>query len=364
MKNVFAFILMFQISFGFAQAGNPASPFYDGFDFNQTGIALKNALSNNVISTHQNLLTYQQAENAIKIIDLDPDDFTNTNLLLVYGSSENMCPQSTIDFVEHRRRRKFDDGTNSCEWNREHTFPKSLGNPDLGTDGPGSDVHHLRASDVSKNANRGNLKFNNGSGFSGNTGGFWYPGDEWKGDIARMMMYMYLRYGEQCLPIYVGVGNTVDNDSNMIDLFLQWNAEDPVSEVEDNRNTYLGNLNNAYGQGNRNPFIDNPILATAIWGGVAAENRWPNYFLNTTAFDLSNTITVYPNPTQDNHITISSNNTLDSIQLINVNGQLIQEIQKPTAVNHNYSLANLPKGFYLLKISANNQTAIKKVLVN
>ena len=208
------------------------------------------------------------------------------------------------------------------------------------------------------------MKFNNGSGFSGNTGGFWYPGDEWKGDIARMMMYMYLRYGEQCLPIYVGVGNTVDNDSNMIDLFLQWNAEDPVSEVEDNRNTYLGNLNNAYGQGNRNPFIDNPILATAIWGGVAAENRWPNYFLNTTAFDLSNTITVYPNPTQDNHITISSNNTLDSIQLINVNGQLIQEIQKPTAVNHNYSLANLPKGFYLLKISANNQTAIKKVLVN
>ena len=106
------------------------------------------------------------------------------------------------------------------------------------------------------------------------------------------------------------------------------------------------------------------ILATAIWGGVAAENRWPNYFLNTTAFDLSNSIAVYPNPTQENHITIKSNNILDSIQLINVNGQLIQEIQKPTAVNHNYTLENLPKGFYLLKITANNQTAIKKVLVN
>jgi endonuclease I len=362
MKNVLTFLLMFQIIFGYAQSGNPASPYYDGFDFNQTGIALKNDLSNKIISTHQNLLTYQQVENAIKIIDVDPTD--TDNVFLVYGFSNTLCPTDVTDHKDHRKRNRFEDGTGACQWNREHTFAKSLGSPDLGNDGPGSDAHHIRASDVDRNADRGSRKFVAGFGNSGISGAYWYPGDEWKGDIARMMMYMYLRYGEQCLPLYVGVGNTVDNDNNMIDLFLQWNAEDPVSEVEDNRNTYLGNLNNAYGQGNRNPFIDNPILATVIWGGVAAENRWPNYFLNTTAFDLSNTIAVYPNPTQENRITITSNNTLDSIQLINVNGQIIQEIQKPTAVNHNYTLENLPKGFYLLKITANNQSATKKVLVN
>ena len=52
MKNIFAFLLIFQISFGYAQAGNPASPYYDGFHFNQTVISLKNDLSNKDISTH------------------------------------------------------------------------------------------------------------------------------------------------------------------------------------------------------------------------------------------------------------------------------------------------------------------------
>jgi hypothetical protein len=145
---------------------------------------------------------------------------------------------------------------------------------------------------VNRNSDRGSLKFGPGSGNSGNFGGAWYPGDEWKGDIARMMMYMYLHYGNQCLPRNVGVGNLVSTDNNMVDLFLQWNAEDPVSEFEDKRNTYLGNTDNFFAQGNRNPFIDNPYLATLIWGGTPAENRWPG--LSTTSnFDLFSSVTVY-----------------------------------------------------------------------
>ena len=250
-----------------------------------------------------------------------------------------------------------------CLYNREHTFPKALGNPDLGTDGPGADVHHIRASDVSRNANRGNSKYGPGAGNSGYFGAYWYPGDEWKGDVARMMMYMYLRYGNQCLPKNVAVGNLVSTDINMVDLLLQWNAEDPVSDFEDKRNTYLGNTDNFFAQGNRNPFIDNPYLATLIWGGTPAENRWPNLSTNAS-FDWSSSVSVYPNPTQNHEVKVSSNVAINAIQLINTSGQIVKEYKTFTNSDHEFTLDNLPNGFFFIKINSNEGTTIRKVIVN
>ncbi len=363
MKKIYTLLLVSYCCLILAQPGSPALPYYSGFNFNQSGNSLKNDLSAKVIAMHTVFLSYQDAENAIKLIDRDPSDPSGLNLLLVYGFSENMCPDNTTDFQDHRRRNRFDDGTGFCQWNREHTYPKSLGNPDLGTDGPGADVHHLRASDVNRNAFRGNTKFGPGSGVSGYINSFWYPGDEWKGDIARMMMYMYLRYGDQCLPKNVGAGNVVSTDNNMIDLFLQWNAEDPVSEIEDRRNTYLGNTTNFYAQGNRNPFIDNPYLATLIWGGEPAENRW-SALLSNPNFDIYSSVTIYPNPTQNNQVTIIATTPVDVIQVLNLNGQVIQEINHPTSVNSTYTLNIGTKGFYLVKLNSNSQSTTRKVIVN
>lgn len=348
----------------FSQAGAPSS-YYSNITWNQAPSALKSALATKITSTHANNLTYQEAENAIKITDLDPADATNTNVLLLYGFSNNICPTSTSDDNDHRRRNKNNDGGSaSCEWNREHTYAKSLGNPDLGESGPGADAHHLRACDVQRNSSRGSRKFATGSGNSGAVGSNWYPGDEWKGDVARMMMYMYLRYGSRCLPKNVAVGSANSSDSNMINLLLDWNAQDPVSAVEDKRNNYLGTTSNTYGQGNRNPFIDNPYLATVIWGGTPAENRWPNVFLSTETFATLDNVSVYPNPSNNHRINIDSATELDRIQLININGQLIQEIRNPKMQHNTYSLENLPQGFYLLKLGAGNATATKKVIVN
>lgn len=363
MKKIYTLIIVFVYSFAFAQLGSPASPYYDGFDFSQTGTALRLSLSEKIILTHTNLLTYQDAEDAIKIIDRDPADMSNQTVLLVYGFSENMCPENSIDFQDHRRRNRFDDGTNFCQWNREHTYPRSLGNPDLGSSGPGADVHHLRPSDVSKNSARGNSKFGPGSGNSAYFGSFWYPGDEWKGDIARMMMYMYLHYGSQCLPRNVGVGNLISSDNNMVDLFLQWNAEDPVSEFEERRNSYLGNTENFFAQGNRNPFIDNPYLATLIWGGIPAENKWPGLSTNTS-FSALNSVFVYPNPTQNNQVHISSDIEIDSIQLINTSGQLVQNYDVLPSANHSYTIDNLPQGFYFIKLNSTSGSIVKKLMVN
>ena len=67
--------------------------------------------------------------------------------------------------IDHRLRNKADfGGSQNCEWNREHTYPKGLGTPNLGTSGPGADAHHLRAADVHRNGDRSNKLFGNGSG--------------------------------------------------------------------------------------------------------------------------------------------------------------------------------------------------------
>ena len=365
MKKIYALIGLLSAGMLTAQSGDPAA-YYNGFNFNQTGTALKTALSEKITSTHTKTLSYAQAESALKIVDLDPDDVTNTNVLLLYGFSNNICPTNTSDDNDHRRRNKNSDGGGaSCQWNREHTYAKSLGTPNLGEAGPGADAHHLRASDVQRNGDRSSEKFAAGTGNSHDvTSATWYPGDEWKGDVARMMMYMYLRYGNRCLPKNVGVGTTLSTDSNMIDLFLRWNAEDPVSKYEDQRNSYLGNASNAYGQGNRNPFIDNPYFATLIWGGQPAENRWPEVYLSADSFDLLSGVSVYPNPSNDHRINIESDVTIETIELININGQLIQKVNKPVSQNNTYTLENLPQGFYLLKLGAKNASTVKKVIVN
>jgi endonuclease I len=347
-----------------AQQGAPAS-YYNGFNWNQSATALRNALSTKIVTSHTNILDYQEAENALKVVDLDPVDLTNTNVLLLYGFSPNICPSFTSDDNDHRRRNKNSDGGNSfCQWNREHTYPRSLGNPNLGEINAGADAHHLRATDVERNSARGSKKFFAGSGNSYSSGNNWYPGDEWKGDVARMMMYMYLRYGNQCLPNNVATGVLNTSDPNMVNLFLQWNAEDPVSEYEDKRNTYLGNASNNYGQGNRNPFIDNPYLATLIWGGPMAQNRWPTVFLSTPTFDLAENLAIFPNPSTTNQVSISSEIQLDEIQLITINGQIMQLIKKPAVNNNTYSIENIPQGFYILRLSANGQTVVRKLIVN
>jgi endonuclease I len=371
MKNIFCLLLLIS-TLSNAQNGAPASPYYNGFNWNLTLQPLKSALATKITTTHTNFLTYAQLESSLRTIDLDPNDVSNTNILLLYGYDDlNVCNYvsesdfgTSLNWNQHRRRNKNADvsGGSECAWNREHVYAQALGTPNLGTSGAGSDAHHLRTCDVDRNANRSSAKFGAGTGNSGYNGSFWYPGDEWKGDVARICMYLYLHYPTQCLPENVGTGPFT---SDMLTLFLQWNADDPVSLYEDKRNTYLGNTANVYGQGNRNPFIDNPYLATKIWGGPIAQNRWPNIFmLETEQFDLNATVSVYPNPTNDNKITIETEVNLDEIQLITINGQLVQKIIKPACVNKIYTLENLSKGFYFMKLTSNNQSTTKKVIVN
>ncbi len=264
MKKIALLILLFLPFFLIAQIPS----YYNDVNLSLTGTTLKDELAIKIINTHTLFLSYSQVWDASKITDLDPNNTTQSNVILVYGYNDNDGNYIT----DKSRSKNANGGTNGTDWNREHTYPKSLGTPNLGTSGPGSDAHHLRPADVTFNGQRGSKKFASGIGHAGDSNGGWYTGDEWKGDIARMMMYMYLRYGNQCLPTGVGIGSSSSTPDAMIDLFLQWNADDPVSQLEINRNAYHGNTTNTFAQGNRNPFIDNPAFATQIWGGPQAEN--------------------------------------------------------------------------------------------
>lgn len=260
--------------------------YYNDVDLNLTGLNLKNELATKITSTHTNFLSYAEAYQIIKDTD---EDISNTSNVILFYTGQSVFQNSTIG---------GGNSTNPEIWNREHTFAQSHGTPDIGTSGPGSDVHNLRACDAGVNNARASKLFATGTGNNGNVGANYYPGDTYRGDVARIMMYMYVRYGTQCLPTNAGIGSSASTPDDMIDLFLTWNAEDPVSPIEAQRNTILQTE-----QGNRNPFIDNPYLATIIWGGMAAEDIWGIY---TTPDNQA--------PTTPTNL-VASNPTANSIQL-------------------------------------------------
>lgn len=162
-------------------------------------------------------------------------------------------------------------GGNPAQWNREHVWAKSKG--DFGTrPGAGTDLHHIRPTDVSVNGRRGSLSFDNGGQIYNDPDGqttnrvsdtSWEPRDEVKGDVARMLFYMAVRY-EDGLDLEL-VDQRVPESSKKpkigkLSTLLQWHAADPPSAFEKRRNNRIHEL-----QGNRNPFIDHPEWVEKIW---------------------------------------------------------------------------------------------------
>jgi endonuclease I len=194
------------------------------------------------VEKHTTILSY--GERHEYLYDADEDLDNPDNVILMYTG-------------ESRYWEEYTSGNNPYSpqtFNTEHIFPQSL----LDSDDAVTDLHHLRCADATVNGDRSNYPYADGSGeatvIGGNT---WYPGDDWRGDVARMVLYLNVRYGETI----ASVGD--------LSLFLQWNIQDPVSDFEVQRNNVI-----AGAQGNRNPFIDNPYLVTLVYGGADAENTW------------------------------------------------------------------------------------------
>ena len=355
MKYFLKFILIF---FCFSVSTGQIPSYYQNINLNLTGDQLKNELSTLISSTHQTLVEYTSSVSVdtwdvIKVSDGFSSD--TSKVLLVYGYNDNDA------LVENDRTRdkSLSCHTSSCFglWNREHVFPKSLASPNLVTNfpGAGTDVHNLRACDYSTNASRSNKKFDAGNGnSSSNNQGNWYPGDEWKGDVARIIMYMYLRYPNQCEPTNVGIGTQLFSPNGDIpDIFLNWNFSDPVSEFEETRNNSIANV-----QGNRNPFIDNPHLATLIWNGPSAEDKWASANSTKDYEDENLEIQI---TSLNNEIIIENLdlNTLLSLELVNLKGQIIKFTR-----NNIVRTPGLASGIYILKITTKHGSYLRKINLN
>lgn len=322
--------------------------YYNSIDFTETGLPLKTQLANLIISTHTTPITYDDVWDVLIASDVEPGN--TSEVLLIYGYND-----ADGSIFNDRTRDKNNYGGSSGQWNREHTFAKSLGNPDLGTTGPGSDAHNLRASDVDMNNDRGSKLFADGSGNAGTTGANWYPGDEWKGDVARIIMYMYLRYGLQCRPYYCAVGAANSIDANMVNVLLEWNVEDPVSQLELNRNDEIQDW-----QGNRNPFIDNPYIATKIWGGTPAEDTWGGLGIVETNYSYS----LYPNPVINHQLYFSctSGCQINDITIFDINGKVIQQINVDSYISTPILLEEIPSGTYFVQVQTSEELFNYKIV--
>ncbi|WP_425023883.1 endonuclease I family protein [Planococcus ruber] len=214
-----------------------------------SGDALKDEL-HAIIDDHDQL-SYSAVWDALKVTDEDPNNPNNV-ILLYTGES----------------RSKSLNGGNVGDWNREHTWAKSHG--DFGTSrGAGTDIHHLRPTDVQVNGARGNLDFDYGgskvSGCDGclRTANSFEPPDRVKGDVARMLFYMAVRY-EPGDAVDLELNELLNNGSapyhGKLSVLLEWHEQDPVSDWERQRNEKIQDI-----QGNRNPFVDHPEWAASIW---------------------------------------------------------------------------------------------------
>ncbi|MEM6749506.1 MAG: endonuclease [Planctomycetota bacterium] len=293
--------------------------YYTTIDGLTTGTAIKNQLhliisddywvdTNNGASAFtpdgsgHHILTYTQAAAAMWYVDEDPADpssivigggvgsqFNNGSIILAYSGDSVSA-----------------NWNNATIWNREHRWPASwaLGvdttlanNPDY------TDIHMLAPANPSVNSQRSNYQYVGGS-LSGNFGVFnsvdgtgWFAGTNLDpgtgqgndiGDSARALMYMAVRYdggdpNTVDLELVEGSGRNTDSTGGDLSSVLEWHYRDAPDNFERKRNSRI--FNNTYDadtnffnpeagtedvsylnyQGNRNPFVDNPELAHAIF---------------------------------------------------------------------------------------------------
>lgn len=370
MKNIYTFISLCVFTIGIAQ-------WPDGYynDATGTGYELKTQLKT-IITTGHIDRGYGGLWTAYGSTDRDINmGYEDDNSIVdIYSENPNGNDPYTFTFQTNQC------GTYSSEgdcYNREHLVPQAYFE-NVQINPMKNDPFHVMPVDGKVNGVRDNFPFgvvnnasftsangskkgnNLNSGYSaGYSATVFEPIDEFKGDIARSLLYFATRYEDlmddfyasatvQSKDMFNGSINQVFSPT-FLNIILTWNLLDPVSTKEIERNNAIYTF-----QGNRNPYIDNNDFVTSIWGLP----------LSISANEINKSISVFPNPTNANKINIQSGVQIDEIDLFNLNGQLIQQIKKPVFNNKTFSLDNLKNGFYLLKIECNNQFITKKVIVN
>ncbi len=343
------FFILFAGLFGFINAQEPTG-YYSSVN-NLSGYALKTKLGE-IISAGYQTKSYDDLYDAYPSSDTDKWYENDGSVLDIY--SENPTGPDPYKFIHGQKKCGNYSNEGDC-YNREHTVPQSLfksASPMV------SDLLHILPTDGKVNGMRSNYPFGkvsnpsftskNGSKVGPNTspgysGTVFEPINEFKGDIARCLLYFVTRYQTRLSGFTSG---NILNPSNPeqglqtweLNLLLLWHQQDPVSEREIVRN------NAAYAhQKNRNPFVDHPEWVTAIWGSSP---------LAVDDASFSKNLSIAPNPVKGNKINITGDKDLKQFKkamIYNMVGQNVQTIENPFQNGNTIQLNNLPKGVYILK---------------
>lgn len=301
--------------------------YYDGTE-GLYGTELK-AVLHGIIDNHDEP-TYNDLRDYI-LPESDEDPQNSNNVILLYTG---------------RSQAKSTFGGNVNEWNREHVWAKSHG--DFGNNPPcGTDAHMIRPTDVSVNSDRGNKDFDEGGQqHSEATGCYftqytWEPRNAVKGDVARMILYMDVRYegdnGELDLTAVDAINTSPAPEHGRLSTLLEWHEQDPPDDFERNRNNVVYSY-----QDNRNPFIDHPEFVYNIWGPSAS---------------LSEKISIldagfYPNPVRNElHITLNQPNSKIKLVIYNAIGYPVISNVLDGSEEAVVDCSSLMAGFYVLRLS-------------
>lgn len=300
---------------GFSQV--PAG-YYDGTS-GLTGYALKSKL-HDIVSGKNINWHYGDLQEFYKQTDLDVYyDHTPANNP-VFNPTTNTTDYILMDIYSeiptgpdaYEYTTANSTGSASAEglgWNREHMMPQSTFNSDYPMY---SDLFYVVPTDARINQLRSNYPYGiagatnyytftngskinkNGTPNSGYTGRVYEPINEFKGDIARSLLYFAVRYEGKLNSFNFYNGTSAANDTSPLDgteeksfedwyiaMLLQWHNQDPVSQREIDRNNAVFGI-----QKNRNPFIDHPEWVSLIWNQIPAATA-PQTVTNLNASQTS-----------------------------------------------------------------------------
>jgi endonuclease I len=266
-------VLLFTLTMSFSLTlhAAPKNGFYTSAK-TLSGYKLKTALMKITKRTHTNR-GYGSLMNVYFKSDADRTYDNDGSIVDMYSER----PSSYDEYTFSHKRQKCGNYKKEADcFNREHVFPQSI----FGKANPmRSDIFHVFPTDGYVNGKRSAFPFgevknprwvsSNGSKVGVNTtpgyrGTVFEPIDEFKGDIARALLYFGTRYEDRISHwSHAMLNGTSDQVYNtwFVKLLLKWHKMDPVSEHEKRRN----DIGEKY-QGNRNPFTDNPEWVFKIWG--------------------------------------------------------------------------------------------------
>ena len=247
--------------------------------------SLKTTLKN-IITNGNNLNDYGSLYSQYAETDVKPREVGSGSAMVIWDIySDNPTGADPYNYNPATQQCGNYSGENSC-FNREHTFPQSWFTTGTAS-GPGTDYIQVLPTDGFVNGKRSNFPYGevstvsytslNGSklgssSVAGVSGTVFEPINTYKGDVARIYLYMVTRYQDN-ISSWANLSsngaptlsaNTFPSvNINYLKLMLKWHNQDPVSQKEIDRN------NGAYSfQGNRNPFVDRPELVDAVWNNT------------------------------------------------------------------------------------------------